>query len=213
MLAVAVALYLLSTAYLAAYASPTLFYFTNVVLHIVAGVLLAAVGGARLRRVWPLLRLPVRLASIVLAVGIAFGIAIVFLGAAGPWRWLLPVHIGITLIGGGALVALWSVSALQRGTRETRVAAGITAAFICLTALASLGAGAFGRTDARQKYRIENPTLVPASMFEEGRGPSSPFFPSSADTNVRGIIPANFFMTSESCGRCHQDIFKAGQRN
>ena len=207
-LAVAVGLYLLSTAYLAASASPTLFYFSNVVLHIVAGVLLAAVAGARLRRAWPLLRLPVRVASIVLAVGIAFGIAIVFLGAAGPWRWLLPVHIGITLIGGGALAALWSARALQRGTRETRVAAGITAAFICLTALASLGAGAFGRADARQKFRIENPTLVPASMFEEGRGPSSPFFPSSADTNVRGIIPANFFMTSESCGRCHQDIFK-----
>jgi Tfp pilus assembly protein PilF len=207
-LAIAVALYLLSTAYLAASASPTVFYFGNVVFHIVAGVFLAAIAGARLRRTWPLLRLPVRLASIVLVVGIAFGIAIVFLGAAGPWRWLLPAHIGITLVGGGALVALGAVAALRGGTRETRVAAGITAAFICLTALASLGAGAFGRAEAKQKYRIENPTLVPASMFEEGRGPSSPFFPSSADTNVRGIIPANFFMTSESCGRCHQDIYK-----
>ena len=43
---------------------------------------------------------------------------------------------------------------------------------------------------------------------EEGAGPHSPFFPSSADTNVRGIIPANFFMTSESCGRCHKDIYE-----
>jgi hypothetical protein len=50
--------------------------------------------------------------------------------------------------------------------------------------------------------------VVPAAMTEEGRGPSSPFFPSSADTNVRGIIPANFFMTSETCGRCHQEIYK-----
>ena len=45
-------------------------------------------------------------------------------------------------------------------------------------------------------------------MEQEGRGPHSPFFPSSADTNVRGIIPANFFMTSESCGRCHKDIYE-----
>ena len=45
-------------------------------------------------------------------------------------------------------------------------------------------------------------------MNDEGRGPKSPFFPSSADTNVNGTIPANFFMTSESCGRCHRDIYE-----
>ena len=44
-------------------------------------------------------------------------------------------------------------------------------------------------------------------MDEEGARARSPFFPSSADTNVRGIIPANFFMTSETCGRCHKDIY------
>ena len=67
--------------------------------------------------------------------------------------------------------------------------------------------------DSRTKaqYRIENPTVVPASMQQEGRGPHSPFFPSSADTNVRGIIPANFFMTSESCGRCHTEIYQQWQ--
>ena len=201
--AVAVGLYLLSTAYLAAFASPTLFYFANVVLHIVAGIVLASIAAVRLARAWRGLALAIRVASVVLAIGIAFGLAIVFLGAAGPYRWLLPAHIGTTLVGGGALLALWSVTLLRHGTRETRVAAGITAAFVCLSALASLGAGVFGRADARQKYRIENPAVVPASMLQEGRGPSSPFFPSSADTNVRGIIPANFFMTSESCGRCH----------
>jgi Tfp pilus assembly protein PilF len=48
-------------------------------------------------------------------------------------------------------------------------------------------------------------------MEEEGAGASSPFFPSSADTNVGGIIPANFFLTSETCGRCHQDIYEEWQ--
>ena len=67
-------------------------------------------------------------------------------------------------------------------------------------------------TRAKARYRIENPAVVPASMQEEGRGgPHSPFFPSSADTNVRGIIPANFFMTSETCGRCHTEIYKEWQ--
>ena len=57
------------------------------------------------------------------------------------------------------------------------------------------------------EHRIANPTEVPVRMEEEGAGPSSPFFPSSANTNVNGIIPANFFMTSAACARCHKDIY------
>ena len=52
---------------------------------------------------------------------------------------------------------------------------------------------------------------VPASMADEGAGPRGPFFPSSADTNVHQPIPATFFMTSESCGRCHKDIYEQWQ--
>ena len=56
--------------------------------------------------------------------------------------------------------------------------------------------------------RIDNPSVTPASMHEEGGGPKSPFFPSSARTNVGGIIPSNFFMDSEVCGECHKDIYE-----
>ena len=52
-----------------------------------------------------------------------------------------------------------------------------------------------------------NPLLPPLSMDTEGAGVRSPFFPSSAETNVGGIIPANFFMTSQTCARCHKDIY------
>ena len=45
-------------------------------------------------------------------------------------------------------------------------------------------------------------------MEDEGGGPQSPFFPSSAKTNVGGIIPSNFFMDSELCGECHKDIYE-----
>ena len=54
---------------------------------------------------------------------------------------------------------------------------------------------------------IVNPKEPPASMEAEGAGPRSPFFPSAADTNTGEIIPANFFMTSKTCARCHQDIY------
>ena len=45
-------------------------------------------------------------------------------------------------------------------------------------------------------------------MDGEGGGPKSPFFPSSAKTNVGGIIPSNFFMDSEACGECHKEIYE-----
>jgi tetratricopeptide (TPR) repeat protein len=63
------------------------------------------------------------------------------------------------------------------------------------------------RAADRENGRIVNPERPPASMDGEGMGPSGPFFPSSAETNVGGIIPANFFMTSDTCGRCHKDIY------
>src|SRR5438445_256101 len=56
--------------------------------------------------------------------------------------------------------------------------------------------------------RIRNPLNAPLAMTEEGGGPQSPFFPSSAKTTVGGIIPSNFFMDSEACGRCHKDIYE-----
>ena len=57
------------------------------------------------------------------------------------------------------------------------------------------------------RSRIVNPASPALSMDGEGAGPSSPFFPSSSNTNVNGIIPANFFMTSKTCERCHKDIY------
>ena len=78
--------------------------------------------------------------------------------------------------------------------------------------LVAAGAAATARVGRearwRAAYRIQNPTTPPKTMDEEGAGASSPFFPSSANTNVDGIIPANFFMTSDSCGRCHKDIYQ-----
>ncbi|PON17581.1 hypothetical protein C2W62_12485 [Candidatus Entotheonella serta] len=39
-------------------------------------------------------------------------------------------------------------------------------------------------------------------------GQDGPFHPSGVHTNTGGRIPSNFFMTSERCGDCHQDIYR-----
>ena len=205
-LVIATAALLLNTLYLSLFASPTIFYFANVVLHIVLGLVVGTVFARRLWHWWGTLPLVTRAGALVLAAGLLFGVAIVFLGAAGAYRWLLPTHIVLAVVGGAWLLACAAVVSSRRASRGTNVAVGAAAVFLLLAALASTGMGALG--ESRRPYRIENPTVVPTSMLEEGRGPESPFFPSSADTNVRGIIPATFFMTSETCGRCHQEIFK-----
>jgi tetratricopeptide (TPR) repeat protein len=202
-----VALLAVNTAYLAAFASPSIFYFANVVLHMVLGLALAYAFGVRLVRNWSRLPRALRGAGLVLGAGALTGAAIMVVGAAGQYRWLLPVHIGLSLTGGLPLVVYAALMGLRGSADRDRKAFAI----ICvLIVLASVGAaGTATRAGTRAQFRIVNPTTaVPLSMSQEGAGPSSPFFPSSADTNVHGIIPANFFLTSESCGRCHGEIYK-----
>src|SRR4029078_12975852 len=59
----------------------------------------------------------------------------------------------------------------------------------------------------QKSLTIENPAMPPASMDAEGDGPQGPFFPSSAQVDGGKKIPSKFFMESESCKRCHQDVY------
>ncbi|HYT66515.1 MAG TPA: tetratricopeptide repeat protein [Vicinamibacterales bacterium] len=199
---------LLNTAYLAAFAEPSLFYFANVVAHIVLGAALAVPLARRFvfhRRSMPSVLIA---ATVLAAAGTLAGLLITFVGAAGRFRPLLPVHIALMLAG----IVPWLVYGAWLGARRLasreRVALGTAYA---VAAVALLGAPAIawrGGSLDQARYRIRNPALVPASMDEEGAGPRSAFFPSSSDTNVHRTIPATFFMTSESCGRCHTDIYQ-----
>jgi Tfp pilus assembly protein PilF len=205
--AIGTVLLLLNSAYLAATASPTLFYFANVVGHIVLGVALAAYWGRAAWRMRPSLAMWVRAAIAVLAIGVLSGLAIVVVGAAGRTRWLLPVHIALVLAGGVPLIVYGAAIAGRRIVGRERAA--LTAAYVVVIAgtcaAVALAATRTSRRDA--EYRIVNRAEAPLTMEGEGAGPNSPFFPSSADTNVHGIIPATFFMTNESCGRCHTEIY------
>ena len=201
-------LLLLNTAYLAAFASPTLFYYANVVAHIVLGVVLAVPLGRRLasnRRSLPWILLG---ASAMAVAGVAFGLAITVVGAAGRFRWLLPVHIGLILAGTipWLLFGAWQAARRVASPERTGLVAAYTFSILAL-AIAPVIARREAAAD-QERFHIRNPAVVALSMNEEGAGPESPFFPSSSDTSVHRTIPATFFMTSESCGRCHKDIYQ-----
>jgi len=197
----------LNSAYLAATATPSLFYFGNIVLHIALGAALAVAAIRRLSAAR--FRIPVwaAVATVPLAAGALSGGALVIVGATRPWRWLLVAHIASS-VAGSIVLAVWGLAFALRHT-SGRVRFRLATGLLLVALVGALAASAAARRDEwrRQEYTIKNPDVVPARMEEEGAGPKSPFFPSSSNTNVDGIIPANFFLTSATCGRCHKDIY------
>jgi Tfp pilus assembly protein PilF len=211
LLAAGIFLLLLNTAYLAAFASPTLFYFTNVGLHIGLG-LVVAIGFARWAwRERVHLGVPVTVASVLTVAGGLVGLVITVTGAAGRLRWLLPLHIGLTLAGALPLLVYGAVLGARRLHGRGRLGLAAAYTLVSIGAVAAVIVAARHDDQRRARHRIVNPTRPPLSMEQEGAGRSSPFFPSSSDTNVHRTIPSTFFMTSESCGRCHTEIYKEWQ--
>ncbi|HJN44281.1 MAG TPA: tetratricopeptide repeat protein [Vicinamibacterales bacterium] len=197
---------LLNSAYLAAFSSPTLWYYTNVALHPMLGIALAL---AVVPGVWFRRRVIGSLAAaglVGVGVSLLLGLVVLVVGATRPYQPVLYAHVATATIGSGLLaVHVWRVASGSRATVRA-VRAGVAVAF--LVAVTAAGAPIAREADRRHTYRVENPTSIPTSMEAEGAGLGSPFFPSSADTTVRGLMSADFLLTSETCGRCHSDIYE-----
>ena len=199
-------LLLVNAAYLVALPSPSLWYFTNVAVHPALGLALALAVAPRLfRRRW--VPAPLCMAGLAgLGLGLLLGLVVAVVGATRANAPVLYSHIGLSVIGSGLLaVHLW-----RAVEGNLRVIWGVRAAVVVVLigGLAAPVVRARGEATWREAHRITNPGMPPTSMEGEGAGPDSPFFPSSADTNVHDVIPADFFLTSESCGRCHTDIYE-----
>ncbi len=200
---------LLNAAYLAAFATPSLVYFSNVALHPILGVLVAFLAARWAGPRFNSLAFGTRLGGILAGAGGMLGLLILTTGATRPYRTLVVAHIALSAIGSAIIVLV-----LLARARVVLRRPSPSLAFVVLVILAVMGwtsAIAVRQRADVDGDRIVNPQLVPAKMEDEGAGSSSPFFPSSADTSVGGIIPSNFFMTSDTCGRCHADIYQQWQ--
>jgi tetratricopeptide (TPR) repeat protein len=186
-------LLLINTAYIAAFASPTIFYMSNVVLHLVLGTALAIL------LLWFIREM--RVAGALFLVAALAGIFLAVRGNTTPHRAVLQAHIIVAAL---ALLAFLPYVLRRTGKSFRNAYAACLALLVIFPGATAL----YRKARPNADDRIRNPLIVPASMNEEGGGPKSPFFPSSAKTNVGGIIPSNFFMDSEACGRCHKDIYE-----
>jgi tetratricopeptide (TPR) repeat protein len=191
---------LFNTAYIAAFATPSIFYVANVLLHVILGTAVAAgffwwiATDVGIRRAIPI-------ASILFGISTLFAAYLVRMGATFPNRWVLWAHIGTAAAG---ILALLPYVLRRAPLNYRKVFVTAAAAVVVVPSAVAV----YNRLFPNPQDRIRNPLIVPASMEEEGAGPKSPFWPSSSNTNVNGLIPSNFFMDSELCGSCHKDIYE-----
>ncbi|HKW99227.1 MAG TPA: tetratricopeptide repeat protein [Bryobacteraceae bacterium] len=183
---------LINTAYVASLPSPTVFYMGNVLIHLVLGVVLTVA------MLFFVKEFPKAGGFFLLAA--AFGIFLAIDGNTTPHRWALISHIAAASLGLALLIPF-----------AMRQSPGFRKAFqysLVLLLVLPFSAAVYRKAFPNPNGRIHNTLVVPTSMDGEGGGPKSPFFPSSAKTNVGGIIPSNFFMDSARCGECHKDIYE-----
>jgi tetratricopeptide (TPR) repeat protein/nitrate/TMAO reductase-like tetraheme cytochrome c subunit len=190
--AAAFAILIVNSLYLWSTAQASVFYIGNILLHFVLGLgLLAAF-------LWLLLRSgevrrAMRWAGPVLLASAVLGGFLLWKGAITANHAVLVAHIA-----SGFLGALLAAAALhsKRFWAVTGLAAVLCAAY-----------AGYLRLHPWAPPEVENPTLVPTSMQEEGAGSQSPFWPSSAQTSTGRLIPSKFFMDSKRCGECHKEIY------
>jgi Flp pilus assembly protein TadD len=194
-----------SAIYLYAFPQPTVFYASVVLFHAFAGVITAILLTSALWRILRKGNVSERVAYLLIAAGAVVGIILIKTGTArGEWRWLY-LHIIISLAGVGFLVSQWF---RRQGWLSSNALTAALRTAICFVAIGILGYGAQSiRQSWQMRNRIENPAMPPANMNGEGDGPEGSFFPSSAQVYGNQKIPSKFFMESDSCKRCHQDIY------
>ncbi|MFZ0687038.1 MAG: tetratricopeptide repeat protein [Terriglobales bacterium] len=189
-----------SAIYLYAYPQANVLYAGVVLLHAVGGVVAAALLLFWLARSWRRGEALVRAGIVLLFLGAIPGLALIYTGALRSQWTLVYIHIGLSFAGAG-LIAATRIPWLSRNSLVR-----VTAVLVVLAALAP-AARYLRETRWNQHGRIENPALPPLSMEGEGDGPKGPFFPSSAQVYGGEKIPSQFFMESDSCKRCHEDIY------
>ena len=197
----------ITAVYLYALPTATIVYAGTVLLHTGVGALLVLGLAVFLFRGLGREQRPARFGWLLLAIGGALGVALIYLGTPHRMKAWLYSHIAVSGLGTVLLMASWMA---ERGWLGANLLQRVVRVAALVTVTGGIAAGAWWvRTVAsRNGFRIENPTIAPAVMNDEGDGPAGKFFPSSVQTKDGKYIPADYFMQSKACERCHADIYK-----
>ncbi len=153
---------LVNSSYLAGYADPTLFYFGNVALHLILGVVLTIAFAIYAFRRFGQFSRTMKLAVVLLAVGAALGLFMMKFGATRQYRWALYSHIAFAVAGSIPLLLV-----LARGARNypaSRRRSLVYVAIVSLIFVFPIASTAYNRYASQARNRIVNPDNVPLSM-------------------------------------------------
>jgi tetratricopeptide (TPR) repeat protein len=224
---------ILNSAYIAAYGDPNLFYVANALLHPVLGILAAILLVVFILRhrelnrdVWG------KGVVAVLALAAGFGGYLAVVGMTRPHSLALYVHVTAAVAGLALLLGYWRAKLgfkqgkwkIENGrsadveapasnfqfpvasfdARAWRWLAGAGVAAVIFYGAVAV----YHRVRPNPQYMVKNALTAPTSMYGEGGGKDSLFFPSSARTTDGKPITSKFFMDSKSCEQCHADIYR-----
>ena len=211
--AMLLAILFLTAAYIYAWPTASVLYFAAVIVHALGGVALVVLLVLALEKILVRAAPATKAGWFLIAFGGTLGVMLIFTGTRRTEWPLLYVHIAACVVGGALIVADWMGHHRGFAIGAHHSTATVLRCTFFLSLAAALGTGAYWLRTVpwERSHRIENPAIAPASMDNEGDGPSGPFFPSSAQTLHHGQIPASYFMESQSCERCHSDIYKQWQ--
>jgi len=197
----------LSAIYLYAFPSATMIYGGAVLLHAGAGILLAVLLFSILRQAFRDCPWHIRVAWLLIAAGTLLGLALIKIGTPHRLRGWLHLHIALCAVG---LLLLGTSWLARRGWFGSGFAGAAASFAILALAMCAVTAGSWWAREIAWKngYRVTNPKMPSETMDGEGDGPSGKFFPSSVQTKDGKNIAAKYFMQSQACERCHQDIYK-----
>src|SRR5215471_6894593 len=205
-LAVLVVILFVSSLYLYLFPAPNLAYVGVVLLHAALGIVAAAFLVPRVYAIVRARSFFTDAGWLLLAAGAILGLVLLFIGTIrAHWTWMY-AHVVLSFAAVALLAVRWAGA---KGGRVTSRKMAIATTALCFGLAVGL---AFGGWKIRQgmwsrAYKFANPSSPPTSMNEEGDGPRGLFFPSSAQTAHKGRIPGVYFMESDACQRCHNDIY------
>ncbi len=199
-------LLLLNSAYLFSFGEPTLFYISNILIHIALGIILLIPFCFYLYTHIKTLSNVGKVGVIGLIIGIISGGYLMIVGATTPYRWLLITHI--VSISSGSI--LFSLHLLKYSDNISQFLKNTMIGVLICVVFFPIGAKLSQHIFPNKDYIVKNPALPPTSMYEEGGGTTGNFFPASVETETGNLIPTDFFETSETCAAkgCHPDIYQ-----
>src|SRR5215471_5375686 len=197
---------LVTSLYLYLFPAPNLTYVAVVLLHAALGVIGAAFLIPKVLAVIRARSFVTDSGWLLLTAGAILGVVLLFIGTTrSHWSWMY-AHVVLSFAAFALLAVKWLGS---KGWRVTSRGMAAVTTVLCLGVAVGI---AYGGWQLRQgmwsrAYKFANPPTPPSSMDDEGDGPQGLFFPSSAQTAHKGHIPGSYFMESDACQRCHNDIY------